>query len=360
MKLPSYVKFSLILIGLFTFFAILYIAKGVIVPIVFAIIVSIVLHPVVNFLVRLRINRVIAIIITLLLTFVIMAAFGLLVISQISRFADSWPIMVDRFTTILNQTISDASVSLEINPARIHEWINKTTADLINISGAAIGKSLVIAGSALVIIFLIPVYIFLILFYHPLLIDFIRKLFGTNNEANVNAIVTKTKTVIQHYLVGIMIELTIVAILETIALLILGIDYAILFGILGAMFNLIPYIGAPVAVAMPVMVSLVTKTNPWEVVYIIAIYWGIQLIDNNFIVPKIVASKVRLNALFTIMTVIVGNAIWGIPGMFLSIPLLAIVKVIFDHIEPLKPWGFLLGDTMPFKIKIKPILKIKI
>jgi predicted PurR-regulated permease PerM len=89
-------------------------------------------------------------------------------------------------------------------------------------------------------------------------------------------------------------------------------------------------------------------------------YYFIQLIDNHFIVPKIVASKVKINALFAIIVVLAGNALWGIPGMFLSIPLLAIVKLIFDHIEPLKPWGFLLGDTMPPMLKIKGLIGKKI
>jgi len=94
-------------------------------------------------------------------------------------------------------------------------------------------------------------------------------------------------------------------------------------------------------------------------VYVFGIHIFIQIIDNDYIVPKIVASRVKLNALFSIIIVLVGNALWGIPGMFLSIPLLAIVKVIFDHIDSLKPWGFLLGDTMPPVIKLKPIFKKK-
>jgi len=87
------------------------------------------------------------------------------------------------------------------------------------------------------------------------------------------------------------------------------------------------------------------------------LFYIIQIIDNNYIVPKVVASKVKLNALFSIIVVFIGNALWGVPGMFLSIPLLAIVKLICDHIESLKPWGFLLGDTMPPLIKIKKIFR---
>jgi predicted PurR-regulated permease PerM len=112
-----------------------------------------------------------------------------------------------------------------------------------------------------------------------------------------------------------------------------------------------------VAVALPMMVALVTKSSPVYAFYVLIFYYFIQLIDNNFIVPKIVASKVKINALFSIIVVLAGNALWGIPGMFLAIPLLAIVKLICDNIEPLKPWGFLLGDTMPPILKIKTILK---
>jgi len=148
-----------------------------------------------------------------------------------------------------------------------------------------------------------------------------------------------------------------VAILDTAALFILGIEYAIILGILGALLNMIPYLGGLVAVAMPMMVALVTKTSPMFAIYVLVLYYIIQLIDNNYIVPYIVASKVKINALFSIIVVIAGNALWGIPGMFLSIPILAIVKLVCDHIEPLKPWGFLLGDTMPSILEIKKILK---
>jgi predicted PurR-regulated permease PerM len=174
--------------------------------------------------------------------------------------------------------------------------------------------------------------------------------------------VSKTKNLIQRYLVGLVIEAAIVAVLEITVLLIFGIEYAILLGIIGALLNVIPYIGGLVGVAIPMMVALATKDSAWYAVYILIFYYIIQLIDNNYIGPKIVASKVKINALFSIIVVLAGNALWGVPGMFLSIPLLAIVKLIFDHVESLKPWGFLLGDTMPDLLKLKPfrIGKVKI
>jgi len=355
--LPFYAKVTIFLIGIFVLVTMLNIAQGIIVPLIFAIIIAILLQPVVNFFVRKRINRVLAIVITLLLTFLVIAAFGGFLLSQASRFSESWPILVDKFTLMLNQAITWASGYFDIDQQKIHDWITKTKGELINFSGAAIGQTLVNVGGFIVVLFLIPVYVFMILFYQPIILDFIRRVFAESHQSQVSEIVRKIKTVIQRYLVGLVIEFVLVAILNSVALLMLGIEYAILIGIIGGLLNVIPYIGGLIAVALPMMIAVATKSSAWYALYVLAAYYFIQLIDNNYIVPKIVASKVKINALFSIIVVLAGNALWGIPGMFLSIPLLAIVKLIFDNIEPLKPWGFLLGDTMPPILTIKPILK---
>jgi predicted PurR-regulated permease PerM len=357
LNLPFYAKAICLFIGLFALLTVLYIAQGIIVPLVFAIIIAIVLHPVVNFLIRRRINRVVAIVITLFLTFLVIAAFGALLFSQASRFSQSWPILVDKFTGMLKQTITWASAYFDINPQQIHEWITKTKSELINTGSAAIGQTLVTVGSWLVVLFLVPVYVFMFLYYQPLLMEFIHRLFAASNQSQLSEIVTQTKSVVQRYLIGLVIEAVIVATLNSVALLILGIDYAVLLGIIGALVNVIPYIGGVLAVALPMMIALATKSSAWYALYVLASYYVIQLIDNHYIIPKIVASKVKINMLFSIIVVLAGNALWGIPGMFLAIPLLAVVKLIFDHFEPLKPWGFLLGDTMPPLLKINPIFK---
>jgi predicted PurR-regulated permease PerM len=357
LKLPSYVKVILILIGIYVLFTILFIAKGIIVPILFAIIIAILLHPVVVFLVRLKIKRLFAILITLLLTAVIIFAFGSLLVSQAVRLSDSWPELVSNLSGTLDQTIAWASEYFDIKPETIHGWIANARAEGINAIRQSIGHSLAIIGNGIIIIFLLPVYIFLILYYQPILMDFIHRLTSENNKIQVWEVVSKTKNLIQRYLVGLVIEAAIVAILDISVLLIFGIEYAILLGIIGALLNVIPYIGGLMAVALPMLVALATKDSAWPAIYVLIFYYVIQLIDNNYIGPKIVSSKVKINALFSIIAVLTGNALWGVPGMFLSIPLLAIVKLIFDHIESMKPWGFLLGDTMPGLLKIKPILK---
>ncbi len=349
--IPLYLKTVLVIVGLVAFVFILYIAQNILIPIVFATILAVVLHPAVNLLIRFRFHRIAAIIIVMFLSFILIASFGTLLFSQASRFTESLPRLVDKFTEIINQVIFWASGYFDISANEITAWITTTKNDLIG--GAEIGQTIVNVGGMLALLFLIPVYVFMILFYQPLLIEFFHKLFGKNNREKVSEIINQIKSLIQRYLIGLLIEVGIIAFLYTTGLLILGIEYALILGILGALLNLIPYLGSIIAASMPIVIAIVTKPSPWFALLVLALYILIQFIDNNYIVPKIVASKVKINALASIIAVITFGALWGIPGMLVAIPLIAIAKLVFDHIESLKPWGFLLGDTMP------PILKIK-
>lgn len=354
-KIPISVKAPLVFIGLLAFFSVLYIAKVVIVPLIFATIIAIVLHPVVNLFVRMRINRILGIIITLFLTFLVIAALGLLLFSQVNRFTESLPLLVDKFTEILNQTIVYISGHFNLSNNEITEWITQTKNELIG--SLQIGRTIANVSSSLAFFVLIPVYVFMILFYQPLLIEFFRRVFGKSHRSKVSEVINLIKTLIQSYLIGLLIQVAIIATLYSVGLLILGIEYAIVLGILGAFLNLIPYLGAIIAASLPMIVAVVTKSSPWFALLILALYVVTQFIDNNFITPKIVGSKVKLNALASIIAVVVFAALWGIAGMVIAIPLTAIAKLIFDHIEPMKPWGFLLGDTMPPTFKMNPILK---
>lgn len=354
-KIPVSIQLPIILIGIIAFVFILYVGKSIIVPLVFSAIIAIVLHPVVNMFVRIRINRILAIVITLFLTFVVIAGLGILIYSQANRFTESLPKLVDRFTEIINQTMVWISGHFNLSNKEITAWITETKNELIG--SLEIGKTISNISSVLVFLFLIPVYIFMLLYYQSLLIEFLHRLFGKDHRSKVSTVINLTKTLIQHYLVGLLIQVAIIATLYSVGLLILGIEYAIILGVMGAFLNLIPYIGSIFAALMPMVIAVVTKTSPWFALLVLALYLITQFIDNNFITPKIVGSKVKLNALASIVAVIGFAALWGIQGMIIAIPLTAIAKLIFDHITPLKPWGFLLGDTLPSVSIIDPLLK---
>ncbi|MEO8820179.1 MAG: AI-2E family transporter, partial [Ginsengibacter sp.] len=152
---------------------------------------------------------------------------------------------------------------------------------------------------------------------------------------------------IQSYMVGLLIEAIIIAILNSAALFILGVQYALLLGIIGALLNVLPYIGGIIAIILPILIATVTKDGYSAQIGIIIAYSIIQFIDNHILVPRIVSSQVKINALVTLIIVLLGGSIWGISGMFLSVPFIAVLKIIFDRVDGLKPWGKLLGSEVP-------------
>ena len=354
-KLPISVKAPLVFLGLFAFLVFLYLAKSVLMPLVFATIIAIVLHPVVSLFVRFKVNRILSIIITLFLTLLVIAAIGVLLITQASRFADSLPLLLEKFTDIINQTITWISGHFDLSTKEITAWITKTKNGVLD--SLAIGQTLVSVGATLAFFFLIPVYVFMILYYQPILIEFFHRVFGSNNRDKVGNVINLIKSLIQSYLIGLLIQVAIIAVMYTVGLLILDIEYAIILGIMGAFLNLIPYLGSIIAASFPMLIAVASKTSPWFALLVLALYVVTQFIDNNFITPKIVGSKVKLNALASIIAVIIFAALWGIGGMLLAIPITAIAKLIFDNIKPLQPWGFLLGDTMPASRGLRPMLK---
>ena len=351
-QLPFYLKISQVLIGLTAFFFIMYIGQDIILPLIYATILAILLNPLVNFLCRYKINRIVAILIAVLLTFIVVAALIYFISAQATRFSDTLPQLKMKFNQMFVQLTNWIAHTFNVSNAKVNNWVTDTKGQGMENSSAVIGATLSTIGGMLAMLFLIPVYIFMILFYKSLLLEFIGRLFPKQKHETVGEVLIETKALIQNYLIGLLVETAIVAALNAAGLLVLGIQYALLLGLIGALLNLIPYIGGLVAITLPMIIAIATKP-PEYALYVFLIYILVQFIDNNFLVPKIVASKVKINALISIVVVLTGGALWGIPGMFLSIPLTAIVKVMCDRIETLKPWGYLLGDTIPSIVNFK-------
>ena len=339
------------IMGLVGFFFILYIGRSILVPIIFATILAILLNPVVNYLVRKKLNRICAIFIALMIAIIVVASLFYFIVSQLAMFSNSLPQFQESFEKVFNDLLKWITETFSVSKHKIDLWVRTMKDGTLNNSGVIIGQTISGVSNLFAFIFLLPVYIFMILFYKPLLLEFIARLFKKEKHHMVAEVLLETKTVIQSYLVGLLVETVIVAILNSAGLLLLGVKYALLLGILGAILNIIPYIGGLVAIALPVVMAFATQSAA-TAVYVIIVYSIIQFIDNNLIVPKIVASKVRMNALVSLIVVLTGSALWGIPGMFLSIPITAIAKVIFDRVEGLTPFGFLIGDNQPEITKV--------
>lgn len=353
LKLPFYVRASLIITGLFLFVTMLALAKSIIVPLVFSIVLSILLSTIVDFLERQKVQRIFAIWISLFLAAGVLVLVGMWIISQFNTFIEQLPELNERFDILQRDFAQWLSENLGVNPRKTHEWINMARTDVTTITSEKIGNTISFLTNAVVILVLIPVYIFLILYYQPLIIDFIHRFVGDGYAKDVGIILGQSKSVLKAYFSGLFIELVIVGVLNAVGLLILDVQSAILIGILGGFLNLIPYIGGIVMLGLSMLMALLSHPEPKYAIYAAGLFFIIQIIDNYFLIPKVVGSRVRINALVAVVAVIAGGAIWGVVGMFLALPITAILKVIFDRIEPLQPWGYLLGDTMPPAVKLK-------
>ncbi|HLL41749.1 MAG TPA: AI-2E family transporter [Segetibacter sp.] len=344
---PFFIKSTVILFGIILLTYSLINLRDILLPIAFAVIISILLNPLVNRLKRSRISNVFSITIAMLIALTVIGGILYFLSSQMIGFGDNLPLLKSKFGSLLHDLQQWLRVKFGLTIDNQVRLLNEA----LNNSKAVLGKTVGTALGTLAVVFLLPEYVFLLLYYKKLILNFLYEVFSEENTTQVGAILNQTKTAIQSYMVGLLLEALIVAVLNSIALLILGVEYAILLGVIGAILNMIPYLGGIVAIALPVLMATVTKDGFSTQLGIIIAYAIIQFVDNNILVPRIVSSKVQINALFSILVVLFGGALWGVPGMFLSIPGVAILKIIFDRIDDLKPWGKLLGDEIPTRHK---------
>jgi predicted PurR-regulated permease PerM len=340
---PFYLKSTVILVGLVTLCFIFKNLQDIMSPLAFAFLLAILLNPLVNKLQKYKIPHIPAIIVTMLLATVVFLGIFYFLSSQIMHFGENIPELKVKLNSMLGELQHWLQSTFNISIKKQLEMLDEA----VNSNKAVVGQTLSAVLSTLSVVLLVPVYVFLFLFYKNLMLNFVYEMFAEKNTTHVREVLDQSKSAIQSYMVGLLLEATVVAILNSTALLILGVKYAILLGIIGAILNVLPYIGGLIAIALPVLIATMTEDGYSTQLGIVIAYLIIQFIDNNFLVPRIVSSKVQINALFSIIIVLMGGALWGISGMFLSIPLFGILKIIFGRIEELKPWGKLLGDEIP-------------
>ncbi len=347
-KQPFYQRLALVLLSFSLIMVILYIGSDIIMPLLLAMLIAILLRPVVVFFnKKLKIPHVIAVVIAVLLFVVFVVSIVFFISWQVTDFVDDWPKIQHNMTVNYENMQRWIKESFNISYKKQETYLESVKNDSFNNKNELVGSTISTFSSTLLNLVLIPIYTFLILLYRNLFKKFLAKLIAKENHPTLIEILLEVKLVVQSYIVGLLIEMGIVAVLTTIGLMIIGVPYAILLGTITAILNLIPYIGILVAGCISILAALTNYTDFSMAIGVIAVNAIVQLIDNNFLVPKIVASKVKLNALVSILAVFAFGALGGVMGMFLAIPLSAILKVIFDRIDGLKPWGYLFGDDMP-------------
>ena len=350
---PLYVKLGFKFLVIFFICYFINVAQNILIPFAFACLLSVLLLPIVNFLESHKFSRVISIAISIILAIGFIAGIIYFLSSQIASFMQDIP--------SIKQHINEHFISLQkwireklnISLREQNQYLNEQ-ADKLKATGTGyISNTFFSITEALMLLILMPIYTFLLLFYKDHIRKFLFAIFKKEHAPGIKNVLSQTKLMIRSYMVGILIEMSIVATANSTGLVLLGVKYAVFFGVLAAVLNLVPYIGMFTATLFTVLVSLTTTDDTSKIIWIIVIFYSVHIVDVNFLMPRIVASRLRINALISILGVVIGGALTGISGLFLSIPTIAFLKIICDEVEELKPWGLLMGDETTYSKKSK-------
>lgn len=340
---PIYIKVPAILLGLVLSVWILYVLGDILVPVAFSILIAILLNPLYTRFEKFM-PKVPAILMTLLVATIVIAGLFYFLSTQISVFLDSLPQIKQKLSALLVELQFWAKDKFGFN---IDKQVAALTASLSGEGGDMLKNTVGPVLTFISVVLLLPTYVFLLLYYKPLMLNFLFEIFSEKHSLRVAEILSQTKSAVQSFMQGLMLETVIVSVLNSVALLIIGVPSAIVIGVIGGILNLIPYIGGLIAIALPVLMVTITRDGFSGQLAVIATYLVIQFFDNNILMPRVVSSKVQVNALISIIGVLLGGALWGLSGMFLSIPLIGVLKIVFDRVDGLQPWGSLLGIEIP-------------
>ncbi len=354
---PFYEKLSLVLVGLIALGYLVILGKDFLDPLVFGFIFAILLLPVANFFEsKFRLRRSASSFLSIV--FLIAFIYGLLYLvgSQIARLADDWPMLKKQVAQSVEDLRQWVQSSFHINMDKQMDYVHSATNKIMASGTGVIGSTVGAVSSLLLFFVFILIFTFLILLYRRILLRFLLWVFGEDNSNVVLDVVESVQKILRQYILGLLLEMFIVSCVACTVFWIIGINYAVLLGILVGLFNIIPYIGIFTALFLSSIITFATG-NVKEALYVALTVLGIHIVDSNVLLPMVVGSKVRLNALISFLGIVIGEMIWGLSGMFLAIPVMAMMKIVFDRIESLKPWGFLFGGEYEYKKSAEKAMK---
>lgn len=328
------------------------VARDIVIPMAFAGLLSAVMLPIVKRLENRKVPTSLAITLVLLATIILLALFIWLIAGQIISLVADLPSLQAKFEAFVDQTSGILRRDFGISTSEQ----NKMLADLMRNVSTYLGDFLVGTTNAISTLVQIPIYIFLFLVYRDKFRDFFMSLLRADKEL---AWKKDVERVIQGYLSGLFLVTLIIAALNAIGLMIVGIDHAIFFGILSGVLTIIPYVGIIMGALFPIIMALITKDSLWYAAGVVIVFSIVQFLEGNFITPRITGSKVSINALAAIVALLIGGKILGIAGMILAVPGIGLLKIILSHTYHLKPFVILLEDT-PEKKMDAPEVEVNI
>lgn len=355
--LPRIVLYAFILGFLVLLFLIMDHLSFYLVPAAFGGLLAMLLLPFNRRLESVRCPRILAITFSLLIVLAVFFALGWIFSVQVVSFADDLPLLRDQLKNKFEDLQYFIASTLGLSIDKQAKLMKEESDALLQSAGSWGTGILVSTGVVFAGFGLILVHLFLFLLYRGRIKKFFLMILPDTGQAKAENIIEEIATVTRKYLTGVVTVITILSILNSTGLLLLGIPNAIFFGVLAAILNVIPYIGIWIGSALPVFMAILTKDNSLYALGVVAVFAGTQLVDNHYLTPRITGSQVRLNALSAIAIIIIGEIVWGFGGMILFVPMLGMVKIIFDNIEPLKPFGYVIGDDENVESGIIKFLK---
>lgn len=358
-ELPLTVRRSIELIGICLLGALLSIGNDIIMPVLMAFFLSIVLLPIYRFLRAKKFPEFLSILLPILLGAVFIAGVTWFFYAQISILAADFPQIQKNITYHFNNLSDWINNKTDFSTQEQIKFLNDQSNKLLINAGNILGGAAGSITSAFIFIGLVPIYIYLFLSYKNLLLRFVFVWFKPDQHKKVKEVMKETEIIIKSYLIGLLIQIAYITVLLGGILLLLDIKHALLIGVIFALLNLIPYVGALVGNLLGVLLTLTSSQELLPIFTVLGVIAIVQFLDNNILMPRIVGSKVKINAFAAILGVFIAGSLAGVSGMFLALPMVAVLKIIFDRSEIFKPWGILLGDENPVKSPIRfPKLRI--
>lgn len=318
-------------------------AREFLYPIFIAVLFAYLLYPIEKRMEQWGLPRILANFITVIMAMAAFVGVIMLLYKQLSVFITDFPslqdkamVNLDRLQHVIDRRYGDS------DPQNEH-WLRNQVVDALELSGNFLRSLLKATTDTLVKFGLMPVYIFLALYYRNKFESFIYRKIPSYSHPKARKIIDEISHVTEHYMAGVVIVILILCVINSIGLLLIGVEYAILLGILSAFMNFIPYFGTLIGGAIPLLYTFVIQGDPHKALLVLVLFIFVQFTENNILTPNITGSKVNINPLFTILSIIIGGMIWGLPGMFVAVPYLGMFKIYCDHNESLSAWSFMLG-----------------
>lgn len=352
---PFYARMAFVLIILIGLGYIAILGARIFTPLLFSFLFAVLLLPIANFLEnRLHFSRTGASIVAVLLFLTGLFLLVYIIVMELTSMLQDWPLLKAQMRNLFYNIQLWLFNRWHIDLKKQLDYINNTMESLSHSGTAIVGQTVLSLSSLILFLVFIFLYTFFMLLYRRLLVRFITVAFEKQAAPVIAEITIQIKHIIRSYVVGLFFEMLIVSVTAIVVFLLIGVKYAFLLGLIVGVFNVVPYVGIFSAALIAALVTVATSA-PIDALYVAITVVVIHLVDSNFLMPKIVGSHVQINPLIVVLGVVAGELLWGIPGMFLAIPYLAVAKVVFDRVEGLQPWGILLGDEEKLPSKAKPL-----